>query len=130
MEITEELEEIGASPAPVAIRITTARTSKAVRSSTTPTTAEAGATARKTCPGGEPRRLDFPPIAENKQITLTVDVPAAGLLAVCDEVRIQRVIENLLSNAIRHSPAAGPLPSPRAPKMASCACGWMTKVRV
>ncbi len=47
----------------------------------------------------------FQPIAERKNIQLRLEAPDAGLYAICQEVRIQRVLENLLSNALRHAPA-------------------------
>jgi CheY-like chemotaxis protein len=42
--------------------------------------------------------------ASHKDINLKVDAPISGLLAMSDEILIQRVLENLLSNAIRFSP--------------------------
>lgn len=47
----------------------------------------------------------FQPLAKRKKVTLQVNAPIAGLNAVCDEVRLQRVLETLLNNAINFSPA-------------------------
>jgi len=47
----------------------------------------------------------FQPLAKRKGVTLEVNAPVAGLTAVCDEVRLQRVLETLLTNAINFSPA-------------------------
>jgi K+-sensing histidine kinase KdpD len=47
----------------------------------------------------------FQPLAKRKGVTLAVNAPVAGLNAVCDEVRLQRVLETLLTNAINLSPA-------------------------
>jgi signal transduction histidine kinase len=44
------------------------------------------------------------PLAELKGVELRLDVPDADLLAYCDEIRIQRVTESLLTNAIKFSP--------------------------
>lgn len=46
----------------------------------------------------------FQPMAERKQITLRLDAPDLGLYATCQEIRVQRVLESLLANALRHSP--------------------------
>jgi signal transduction histidine kinase len=47
----------------------------------------------------------FEPLATRKQVKIQVDAPVAGLIAVCDELRLQRVLEILLTNAINSSPA-------------------------
>lgn len=47
----------------------------------------------------------FQPVAARKNITLRLEAPEIGLMATCQEVRIQRVLENLLTNALRHAPA-------------------------
>ncbi len=46
----------------------------------------------------------FQPLAKRKQLTLQVNAPVAGLNAVCDEIRLQRVLETLLTNAVNFSP--------------------------
>ncbi len=45
------------------------------------------------------------PSAQRKEITLRVEAPESGLNANCDETRIQRVLENLVFNAIKFSPS-------------------------
>jgi len=47
----------------------------------------------------------FEPLAARKQVTVKVDAPVAGLQAVCDEIRLQHVLEILLTNALNFSPA-------------------------
>lgn len=47
----------------------------------------------------------FQPMAARKNVTVRVEAPEIGLLATCQELRIQRVLENLLANAVRHAPA-------------------------
>jgi len=44
------------------------------------------------------------PLAASKGIQLHLDVPATDLLGYCDEIQIQRVMESLLTNAIKFSP--------------------------
>jgi two-component sensor histidine kinase len=105
--VAQTLAELGELPAPVATRITTMTDMTAGLIESTPPAPEPGIARNDLVPVARLAAWIFRPIAENKQITLTVDVPAAGLLAVCDEVRIQRVLENLLSNAIKHSPVGG-----------------------
>jgi signal transduction histidine kinase len=46
----------------------------------------------------------FQPLATRKQVTLQVNAPVVGLVAVCDEIRIQRALEILLANAVHASP--------------------------
>jgi signal transduction histidine kinase len=46
----------------------------------------------------------FQPLARSKQLSLIVDAPVAGLVAMCDDVRIQRVLETLLTHAVNFSP--------------------------
>jgi signal transduction histidine kinase len=47
----------------------------------------------------------FQPMAMSKNILLRLEAPEIGLFTLCQEVRIQRVLENLLSNALRAAPA-------------------------
>jgi signal transduction histidine kinase len=49
----------------------------------------------------------FEPAAENKQVTLVEDISAACPPIVTDPVRLQQILVNLLSNAVRHSPSGG-----------------------
>ena len=49
----------------------------------------------------------FSPVAEEKQISLTAEIPEEPLLISGDKSRIQRVIANLLDNAIKYTPAGG-----------------------
>ena len=107
LKITEELEEIAASSPPVATRITTGTHVEGGTVETTPATSQPGTTHQDLAPVVSLAGWIFQPIAANKNIILQIDAPATGLFAVCDEVRIQRVIENLLSNAIRHTPTGG-----------------------
>jgi len=46
----------------------------------------------------------FQPTATRKNIRLRIEAPSIGLFANCQELRIQRVLENLLANALRHAP--------------------------
>ncbi len=47
------------------------------------------------------------PLAEAEGIQLTIDVPETPLLIEADQARLMQVLQNLLSNALRHTPAAG-----------------------
>lgn len=47
----------------------------------------------------------FEPMAQRKNIRLRMEAPEIGLYATCQEVRIQRVLESLLANALRYAPA-------------------------
>src|SRR5207249_1592868 len=47
----------------------------------------------------------FAPAAEAKRVTLNADVRPGAPALVTDPVRLQQILVNLLSNAIRHSPA-------------------------
>jgi signal transduction histidine kinase len=47
------------------------------------------------------------PQALSKQISVAADVPAGLAAARCDPERLQRVLFNLIQNAIRHTPADG-----------------------
>jgi signal transduction histidine kinase len=51
--------------------------------------------------------IGFEPAAEAKQLTLEADVPASLPSLVTDPVRLQQILVNLLSNAVRHSPVGG-----------------------
>ena len=47
------------------------------------------------------------PILQDKQLTINVACPAAGLEVLADRDRIGQVVRNLLSNAVKFSPAGG-----------------------
>ena len=49
----------------------------------------------------------FEPAAETKQLALVEDIPAACPPIVTDPVRLEQILVNLLSNAVRHSPPGG-----------------------
>ena len=49
----------------------------------------------------------FTSVAEAKSIALDVDFPAAPLSVKLDDLRILQVLENLVSNAIKFTPAGG-----------------------
>jgi len=49
----------------------------------------------------------FAPAAEDKRISFKVEVPAALEPFETDPVRLQQILVNLLSNAVRHSPSGG-----------------------
>jgi two-component system sensor histidine kinase KdpD len=49
----------------------------------------------------------FEPAAEAKQLRLEAEVPATIPSLVTDPVRLQQILVNLLSNAVRHSPVGG-----------------------
>ena len=51
--------------------------------------------------------IGFAPAAEEKRISFKVDVPAALAPFETDPVRLQQILVNLLSNAVRHSPPGG-----------------------
>jgi signal transduction histidine kinase len=46
------------------------------------------------------------PAAEKKQITVTTEGPIEGIVLRTDPVKLEQILVNLLTNAIRHSPAA------------------------
>jgi signal transduction histidine kinase len=49
----------------------------------------------------------FEPAAEEKQLTLSAQVPGEPPVIETDPVRLQQILVNLVSNAVRHSPAGG-----------------------
>lgn len=49
----------------------------------------------------------FMPAATSAGVRLMVDAPAIGVFASADVGLLERVLENLISNAIRHTPAEG-----------------------
>jgi signal transduction histidine kinase len=64
---------------------------------------------REVDPGAVVRRVltGFEPAAEEKQVTLSVQLPAQAPVLETDPVRLQQILVNLVSNAVRHSPAGG-----------------------
>ena len=49
----------------------------------------------------------FAPLAEAQAVTLTGALPGAPLLVQADRARLMQVLQNLLTNALRHTPAGG-----------------------
>jgi signal transduction histidine kinase len=49
----------------------------------------------------------FEPAAEEKRLTLSAEVPGEPPVVETDPVRLQQILVNLLSNAVRHSPPGG-----------------------
>jgi signal transduction histidine kinase len=49
----------------------------------------------------------FEPAAEDKRLTLSAQLPGEPPQLETDPVRLQQILVNLLSNAVRHSPAGG-----------------------
>ncbi|MCB0036514.1 MAG: HAMP domain-containing protein [Anaerolineales bacterium] len=49
----------------------------------------------------------FEPLAEEKEVRLVRDVPDTAVTLEIDDVRIRQVLHNLISNALRHTPAGG-----------------------
>jgi signal transduction histidine kinase len=49
----------------------------------------------------------YAPVAEEAGVTLQTDIPAALPLLSVDPTRLAQVLHNLLSNALRHTPAGG-----------------------
>lgn len=56
---------------------------------------------------GQHLEKKFRPLAEEKGITLQVDIPADLPSVDADEDRLKQVFSNLLENALRHTPAGG-----------------------
>jgi CheY-like chemotaxis protein len=107
LKIARELAEVAATPPPVAALIAPLPDRANEQTKTALPASSAAIAHHDLAPVVRLAEWVFQSIATDKQITLKVDAPAAGLLAVCDEIRIQRAIENLLSNAIKYSPAGG-----------------------
>jgi heavy metal sensor kinase len=49
----------------------------------------------------------FSPSAEDKRIGIRVDKPPQGVMVLGDRARLQRVVANLLDNAIKYTPSGG-----------------------
>lgn len=49
----------------------------------------------------------FKPIAEAENINFTIEIPTESLIVFGDHVRLRQVIQNLLVNALRHTPSGG-----------------------
>lgn len=49
----------------------------------------------------------FEPLAEEKEVHLAREVPDTAVALEIDDVRIRQVLHNLISNALRHTPAGG-----------------------
>lgn len=49
----------------------------------------------------------FAPLAEEDDVTLVERFPAQALMAHADEARLTQAVQNLLANALRHTPAGG-----------------------
>ena len=49
----------------------------------------------------------FEPLADAKHVTLTTDANSSHASLVTDPVRLQQILVNLLSNAVRHAPEGG-----------------------
>ena len=64
---------------------------------------------REVDPAAVVRRVltGFEPAAEEKHLILSTQLPKESCLLVTDQVRLQQILVNLLSNAVRHSPAGG-----------------------
>lgn len=64
---------------------------------------------REVEPAGEVQRVltGFGPAAEDKRISFKLEAPVGHVALETDPVRLQQILVNLLSNAVRHSPAGG-----------------------
>lgn len=49
----------------------------------------------------------FIPIAELEEVELKLDLPSTPLMVQGDRARLMQVLQNLLANAVRHTPAGG-----------------------
>ena len=49
----------------------------------------------------------FEPLAAQRSIVLQTDLPAGPRLVKADQARLMQVLQNLLTNALRHTPAGG-----------------------
>lgn len=58
----------------------------------------------------------FQPVAKMKELTLSYDSPDTGGPANVDALRLQQVMWNLISNAIRHTPSGGRIEVALAPR--------------
>jgi signal transduction histidine kinase len=63
--------------------------------------------------------VGFEPAAEAKQLKLLAEVPGYLPSLVTDPVRLQQILVNLLSNAVRHSPVGGTVHISVAPQAGS-----------
>jgi len=64
---------------------------------------------REVDPAAVVRRVltGFEPVAEQKQLTLSAHLPDDPPVLETDPVRLQQILVNLVSNAVRHSPVGG-----------------------
>jgi signal transduction histidine kinase len=64
---------------------------------------------REVDPAAVVRRVltGFEPAAEEKHLILSAQLPNEPCVVVTDQVRLQQILVNLLSNAVRHSPVRG-----------------------
>jgi signal transduction histidine kinase len=64
---------------------------------------------REVDPAAVVRRVltGFEPAVDEKHLTLSARLPNESCVVVTDPVRLQQILVNLLSNAVRHSPAGG-----------------------
>jgi len=64
---------------------------------------------REVDPAAVVRRVltGFEPAAEEKHLILSAQLPNDPCVVVTDQVRLQQILVNLLSNAVRHSPVGG-----------------------
>ena len=49
----------------------------------------------------------FPPLAGEKRISLHTSLPPSSVLAAVDRMRLAQTLQNLLTNALQHTPAGG-----------------------